>query len=250
MFPPRLRAHSGRYPGPRTSVQAPQAGRGRPSFEVGHARAILRSVEAFLTGILTLTAALGAVWLTNRSQGNRDVAQRAADREAADWAYKAAVQDAKRERLREGFTDLLVTSRALVQRAAHLGWITNDPEAKQELDRQVDEMMIRGLDRSIASLLLEPEAGAVVRLFDDLRRSYIDFRFALEDASQGQSSANRPFGRMAKALQDLEKNTPQLEQLARTALVLMERPPLPLPRLAILTATSSSPWWRRFRRNR
>ncbi len=186
-----------------------------------------------VTGLFVLLAGLGGglggTALANRAQRNRDEVARAEERERERREDQRRLRDAKRERLRAAYTELLVTARLLRDRADR-GWIlavaTEISGFGASRDQEIREAFA-DLERQLSQLLLESDVEAVVAVFEAVRTAYAEYGRARDAGLRGggeERDRQQTRERFSAALQELDARVPELEAAAREHLRGLEQP--------------------------
>ena len=107
-----------------------------------------------LPALFLLVAVLGVAYLSQARQGKADKNQ-----------DQRTLRDAKRERLREAYKEILTTALSLEKLAGVYAWLGGRPEYQKGLDSELNETM-KDLDRELVTLILESDASHVMAMFD------------------------------------------------------------------------------------
>jgi len=177
-----------------------------------------------LVGLIVAASTIGGVWLTQRSERNRAAVALAAQVAEARRQDERQLRDAKRERVRAAYTDVLVTARSLPQRAKAMGWLTELAGVNQRADEEVQQAFA-DLERSLAALLLESDAQGVVSIFEEVRKAFVEFQTVMRRGVTAMREAGeKPGTQLLAALTVLEGRVPELEATARRHLFSLEQP--------------------------
>lgn len=174
--------------------------------------------------MIVAASTLGGVALTQRSERKRAEAARIALDTEARRQDERQLRDAKRERVRAAYTDLLVTARFVLQRARAMGWLSSTAGVTQKVEQEV-RREFASLERSLASLLLESDAKGVVEIFEHTRKAFSEYSAVFARGIEAAREAGeKPATALLGALTELENRVPELEEMARRHLSLLEQP--------------------------
>jgi hypothetical protein len=150
-------------------------------------------VNEVLVGLIVAASTIGGVWWTQRSERRRAAEALAAQIAEARRRDERQLRDAKRERVRAAYTDVLVTARSLPQRAKAMGWLGELAGINQQAEEEVQQAFA-DLERSLAALLLESDSQDVVRVFEAARsatRRRYGFRGSSRTLRSGRPARSR-----------------------------------------------------------
>jgi hypothetical protein len=181
-------------------------------------------VTEVLVGLIVAAATIGGILLTQRFERQRTDAARAAQEAADRRKDERQLRDAKRERVRSAYTELLVTARFVLQRAKAMGWLYSLAGMTQKVEQEV-EQEFAALERSLASLLLESDAKGIVEIFEQTRKTFGEYMAVLARGIEAARQAgDKPATALLGALTELERRVPELEEMARRHLSSLEQP--------------------------
>lgn len=195
-------------------------------------------VSAVAGGFLTGLFAFGGILYAQAQQGRREQVQRERDRERDYQGDARALRDAKRERLRAVYSDLLASA-----------WAINDfpveaqmgPPDESEEDRRARltrwlDRANRGADEVLLRMALERDATPVKEAYRDLRDTFRRYR---------QSWSREEWDRAQALHTDIFNAVGRLEAQVRAQLAEMDRPIPPAPELPSPAPTPTRRWFRR-----
>jgi hypothetical protein len=170
----------------------------------------METTTVILSALFLLAAALGVAYLTQARQGRVDRNQ-----------DLRALRDAKRERLRDAYKEILTTALSLEKLAGVYAWLGGRPEYQKGLDAELNETM-KDLDRELVTLMLESEASHVMGMFDEVREAFT--RYRLHVVSKTTDPDFSTYRSLGEELEKLKKVVPELVDSARNHLEELEKP--------------------------
>jgi hypothetical protein len=173
-----------------------------------------------MTGLFTLSGVGVAGYL----EGRRERRSRKFQEAESLKADSRSLRNAKVERLRSEYAELLRAGRMLEQVAVAAGTLTV-PETQQVIDGRL-RSILEALERSIAALLLESEGPEVLGLFEKVQATfnrYVEGRemTARNVAEQGYGSY---FHGLEADLQEIGTGVAKLAAAGREQIAALEQP--------------------------
>jgi hypothetical protein len=169
---------------------------------------MIETSTVVLSALFLLAAALGVAYIGQIRQGKSD-----------KQSDQRIIRDAKRERLREAYTQILTTALALEKLAGVYAWLGGRPEYQKGLDSELNETM-RDLDRELVTLMLESDASHVLQMFDEVREAFT--RYRLHVVSKTTDPDFSTYRSLGEELEKLKKVVPELIDSARNHLSELE----------------------------
>lgn len=163
-----------------------------------------------LFAVVLLAAVLGFAYLGQVRQSKAD-----------KNADQRQLRDAKRERLRVAYMEILTTALSLEKLAGVYAWLGGRPEYQKGLDAELNETM-KDLDRELVTLMLESDASHVMGMFDEVREAFS--RYRLHVVSKTTEPDFTTYRSLGEELEKLKKVVPDLVDSARNHLTSLESP--------------------------
>ena len=129
------------------------------------------------------------------------------------------LRDAKHERLRDAYSQLLTTALSLEKLAGVYAWLGGRPEYQRGLDAELNDTM-KDLDRELVTLMLESDASHVLQMFEDVRDAFS--RYRLHVVSKTTDPDFSTYRSLGEELEKLKKVVPELIESARNHLTELE----------------------------
>ncbi len=170
----------------------------------------METTTVVLSALFLLVAALGVAYIGQMRQGKADRHQ-----------DQRVLRDAKRERLRQAYKEILTTALSLEKLAGVYAWLGGRPEYQRGLDAELNETM-KDLDRELVTLALESDAAHVMGMFDEVREAFT--RYRLHVVSKTTDPDFSTYRSLGEELEKLRKVVPELIESARNHLSELERP--------------------------
>ncbi len=170
----------------------------------------METTTVILFAVILLGAVLGFAYLGQIRQGRAD-----------KNADQRSLRDAKRERLRAAYREILTTALSLEKLAGVYAWLGGRPEYQKGLDAELNETM-KDLDRELVTLALESDATHVMGMFDEVREAFT--RYRLHVVSKTTDPDFSTYRSLGEELEKLKKVVPELVDSARNHLSELEQP--------------------------
>jgi hypothetical protein len=170
--------------------------------------AMIQTSTVVLSAMFLLVAALGVAYIGQIRQSKSDKQE-----------DRRAIRDAKRERLREAYTQILTTALSLEKLAGVYAWLGGRPEYQKGLDSELNDTM-KDLDRELVTLMLESDATEILQMFDEVREAFS--RYRLHVVSKTTDPDFSTYRSLGEELEKLKKVVPELIESARKHLAHLE----------------------------